>query len=148
MPTNSEISAFTDEQRRAWQASWSHDESAIAHTPTGHRYTMIIAAYVKRLLVTPAARFTANDQLKMLEGLASLIGTYFTADALAAIDPACDVFMSMVDEAKRANKDPKRCNESFEILTSWEVFNHLVRLNPSLLEAIKICHQRHAPAPH
>jgi hypothetical protein len=122
----------------------NEDEHAVVHTSAGHRYTMIIAAYVKRALtICPG---TANEQLQCLQSLNGLVDVNFTAEALQVIEPACDTFIEMVDEAMRANKDPNRCNESFAILTSPEVFRHLLQLNPSLLEAIRIGDRGRGPA--
>jgi hypothetical protein len=100
---------------------------------------MIIAAYVKRILIMPEVKLTPNEQLQALRSLNAMVDLTFTAEALQAIEPACDTFMEMVDEAMKADKDRKRCNESFTILTSEEVFDNLTRLNPSLIEARKLC---------
>jgi hypothetical protein len=145
MPTNKEIAAFTEEQRLAWHESWNEDERAVAHTSPGHRWGMVLASYLKRILIMPEAKLTANEQIRVLEFLAGIVDTVFDSEALAAIEPACDTAMDIVRTAMGADTDRKRINESFDILTSWEVFWHLVRLNPSLLEAVRICQRRGVP---
>ena len=55
--------------------------------------------------------------------------------------------MAIVDEAMNADKKPDRCNESFAILTSLEVFDNLKLRNPSLEEELRICGRGRKPGP-
>jgi hypothetical protein len=112
------------------------DDNLIFLCPAGHRYSFVVAAMSKRWIATEA--MSAGERLWILEKLHGLTDGFFTQAALAMIEPADDFFASIFEEAKTA--DPGNdCSNSFEILTSQEVFNNLARLNPSILKALRVC---------
>jgi len=59
---------------------------------------------------------------------------------MAAIEPANDVFMAIFNEALKLGegRTEGRYSEA-KLLTRWSVFWELLRLNPSMLKAIKLC---------
>jgi hypothetical protein len=73
----------------------------------------------------------------VLEQLNGLVDEYFTPAALAAINPADNVSAQIIREANKLDDDHNWRN--VYVLTSSEVFGNLVRLNPSILEAMKLC---------
>jgi hypothetical protein len=131
--------AMSHDDRTAWINSMSAVEQEVLFCPAGYRYTMIIAAFVKRALVT--IDMTAGERLHMLEQLTKMVDRYFTHAALAAIKPAGATFAAMVVEAQKLGD-----KKSFVLLTSWDVFNALLRHEPSLLEAIQISGNRARPS--
>ena len=74
----------------------------------------------------------------MLETLGKRVDRYFTAAALAAIEPICDTGYQIFREARKADKTEDGI-ESMMLLSSWEVFHRPVVLNPSLMLAIRLC---------
>jgi hypothetical protein len=144
MLTNKEIEAFTHEQRCAWLDGMSKDEREIAMTPVGYRFTMISAAFVKAAL--SKVKMTAAERLDHLEKLNGMVDAYFTEPALAAIQPASDTEIDIIGEALELDRgsDKPLLDASFELLTSWEVFNHLLALNRSLMESVRLCGYRGA----
>ncbi len=148
MPTNKEIDAFTHEQRSAWLDSMTEDEREICYSPPGFRYTLIIASFLKYMLTRIS--MTTEERVKHLERLNGLVDDSvvgLTEEGLAAIQVPCDTSIEIISAAMdvdRSDKPPFR--ESFKLLTSWEVFNHLVALNPSLLAAIKLRRYRSSAA--
>ena len=50
--------------------------------------------------------------------------------------------MEMMNEARSLDREDDRLGQaSFDVLTSWRVFGHFRRLNPSFLAAIKLRQQ-------
>jgi hypothetical protein len=139
MLTNKQISAMTQEQRIAWLDGMTADERLIVHTPVGYRYTMVFVAHVKRALVS--CEMPVGARLQMLEAINGSVDSYFTAAALAAIEPACDTEAQMIEECLKIED-----GKGLDLLASWEVFGHLLALNPSLLAAIKLSAGRAATA--
>jgi hypothetical protein len=113
----------------AWLDSLNDDETAIVHTPVGHRYMLVVISEAKRMLLMD---LPAEHRLKFLEHLDRRTDT-FTADVIAQIQPMCDEAYEMVKEARKLGP-----GKSLDILARWEVFNAFVALNPSLLTAIKM----------
>jgi hypothetical protein len=61
---------------------------------------------------------------------------------LAVISPMSNTEMEMMREARTLDREDDRLGHaSFKILTSWRVFGHFRRLNPSYLAAIKLRQQ-------
>jgi hypothetical protein len=117
----------------------------IGFAPPGYRHIIVLASYIKRVLVTQP--MTASERLQFLERLNGLVDEYFIAPALAAIQPVCDTGAAMIHEALKLDRgpEPQRCDQSFKMLTGEEVFDHLLQLNPSIGEAIRICERRRLP---
>jgi hypothetical protein len=121
------------------------------------RYVLILVAVTKRSLATPttdresqALNFrilTALDRLTRNEN-----GT-LTAEAIAAIEPACDHFVELHTEImklvpKRSGPfDPAQRCKDFEparkVFEKSETFEAFANLNPSLREAQKLCCSRY-----
>jgi hypothetical protein len=113
------------------------DEEVIDHTPVGYRWLIVYAAIFKRVLANDP--MTTGERLKMLEALNGMVGGWFTTAALAVLAPADDATMAIVREAWKLDGDNPALSPSFDVLTGSEVFDSLVRANPSILAAIKIC---------
>jgi hypothetical protein len=130
-----------DERRHAWLHSLSADESRVVMVPVGYKHTLLIIAYIKRALVTCEMR--AGERLRFLEKLNGLTDIFITPEMLAIIEPMSDAEMAIMHEARSLDReDDKLGSASFKVLTSWKVFNHLLRLNPSLLSAILLREKR------
>jgi hypothetical protein len=143
--TNKQIEAMTEEQRRAWLDGWSADEAAVGYLPDGYRFNILMAAYVKYALVTTP--MPVGERLQFLEGLDRLTDKTFTAEVLAAVKPASTTAVKMMNEALNNDPDRRRISDkTFRLLTSWEVIWRFIGLDPSLLDAIKLCghHSRRA----
>jgi len=83
-----------------------------------------------------------GKRLKLLELLNSLTDNWLTPEMLAIIAPASDTEMAMVNEARSLDREDDRLGQaSFDVLTSWRVFKHFRRLNPSFMAAIKLRQQ-------
>jgi len=134
MITDEQIHGQSSEERHAWLDSLNADESAIVHTPVGHRYTLVIISETKRLL---AMDLSAAHRLRFLEFLDSCTDNFLTAEAVAIVEPMCDEAYEMVKEARKLG-----ASKALDVLARWEVFNAFVVLNPSLLRAIKISKNR------
>jgi hypothetical protein len=126
--------ASDQDKHAAWLDSLSDDDRLVVHTPVGYQHLMLWAAYVKRAL---QGDMKAGKRLRLLERLNSITDWYFTPEMLAAIEPMCDTGDAMMREALSLDGD-KGCENSFKILTSWRVFGHFRRLNPSLMTAIRL----------
>jgi hypothetical protein len=116
----------------------SADERMFCQVPSGYQYRLLLISYLKYELVT--CEMTAGDRLELLEGISGMVDDYLTKELVAMIDPACETAAKMFAEATALDRDSAGCEASFNLLTSFEVFGHFVRLNPSLLEAIRSRH--------
>jgi hypothetical protein len=115
------------------------DELSVLQAPTGYLHLMLWAAAAKRALLFD---MPAGKRLQLLEKLNGLTDNYFTPEMLAAITPMSDTEMEMVNEARSLDREDDRLGQaSFDVLTSWRVFGHFRRLNPSYLAAIKLRQQ-------
>ena len=137
MITSEQIGRQSSDERIAWLDSLNGDESAIVHTPVGHRYTIVIISEIKRRLLQP---LSAAHRLRFLEFLDSHTDLVLTAEAIAAIEPMCDEALEMVEEARKLG-----AAKALDVFARWEVFNAFVALNPSILTAIKMSTSRSRP---
>jgi hypothetical protein len=133
--TDEELRRMTSAQRSEWIDSLSADEKLILNCPPGYLWMIIMASWVKHWLVT--VKMTTEERLEILEKLNGLTDEKFTAEALATIKPANDISVQMIEEARKLD-DAGDLSRSFDVLVGWETFGHLVRLNPSILDAIKL----------
>jgi hypothetical protein len=102
--------------------------------PYGHRFSMICAALIKRVLADP--KLPPTEKLEFLEKLDALPDDIFTRAVLVAIKPMTDAEVAMVDAAASLDgADDKRCNASFDVLTK-NAFAHFASL--SLAPAIEL----------
>jgi hypothetical protein len=134
--TDEELAAMTHAERYAWIDGLSEDERLIVYLPVGYRSELIEASLIKRMLIRTET--TAGDRLRLLETLGHMIRDQFPAAAMAAIEPADDVTAEIVREARSLDAEDSHGMASYRMLTSWMVFDHLARLNPSLLDAIRL----------
>ena len=113
------------------------DDQLCVNVADGHKWALIIAALTKRTLQIPGLKPAAR--LDLLEKLNGLTDGYFTPDLLAAIEPMCDTSAAIFREARTLDppKDETRCAASFDVLATPSVFQHFVKLNPSIMAAIK-----------
>jgi hypothetical protein len=115
-------------------------------TPPGYLYTIAIASYFKRALVT--IEMPVAERLHFLEAINGWVDGFFTERALAAIEPACKTGAEMIRECMKVDRpDDWKRGRSLDLMASREVFGHLVGLNPSLLTAIQLCGPGRGPAP-
>ena len=108
----------------------------VLHTPIGYRYTLVIVAYTKRVLVS--YEIPVGERLRMLEAINSFVDNIFTEAALAVIEPACDTAMEMICECMKVDEGNPRCGKAFDMMGTSPVFGHLLKLNPTILAAIKL----------
>jgi hypothetical protein len=134
MITEEEIDQQTHDERCAWLASLDADETLIVHTPCGHKSVLVFIAHMKRVL---QSEIPTACRLKFLEGIASCRDHVLSEEAIAAIEPLSDEGQAIVDEAMKLG-----ARQALDIFARWEVFAAFVALDPSLLEAIKICENR------
>jgi hypothetical protein len=138
---------FDQVAHAAWLASLSDDERLIVHMPPGYQFELVFIAYAKRVLEHDP--LSVGQRLQLLEFLESRADGFFGPAAVAAIAPASSPFAAIVDEALRPDRDPKQNGmPSFHILTNLEVLSNLLQLNPSLIQAIRLCgHGRQVAEP-
>jgi hypothetical protein len=118
------------------------DDDLIAGLPEGQRFNLISAALAKRMLQTQG--ITVGQRLRLLELMNACTDLYFTADMLATVQPMTEIEFEIYSAA--ASLDSKdRSDESFKILTSPRVFGFFVKLNPSMMAAIKLKHDGSKP---
>jgi len=110
----------------AWIDSLNEDQTIILHTPIGHRYSLVMIAVTKRFLTT---KLPTETRLKLLEFLEREEASGF---AVAMVQPICDDGYAIYREAQKLG-----AHKALDVYASWDVFNALVALNPSLLDAIK-----------
>jgi hypothetical protein len=130
MITDEQIGRQSSEERIAWLNSLNADEDAIAHTPVGHRYSLVLISETKRFL---EHELSAAHRLKFLEFLDSCTDNFLKAEAIALVEPMCDEAYQMVKEARKLG-----AAKALDVFARWEIFNAFVALNPSLLTAIKM----------
>ena len=133
-PTPTQLAHMTEQERTIWTGR-SDDERAVLHTPPGYRYTLVLAAWMKRVLL--ARDLSVGDRLWLLEGINELVDGTFTEAALAAIAPASDTEMEMVRECLRAdNGNNTKRGASLDLMAA--AFGDFVKVNPSLLASLKL----------
>ena len=102
----------------------------------GHKLNFIIAALTKRTLQIPGIK--PADRLTLLEKLNGMTDDWFTADMLAGIEPMDDTGLAIYEQARTLDPaDDKTHAASFKVLATPLVFQHFVKLNPSIASAIE-----------
>jgi hypothetical protein len=105
--------------------------------PPGIRHSFWIVAIAKFILET--GHLSADENLRVLKSIHSIpdeIG-YFNKEVLAMIQPASRAVYEIFDAASKLGSD-----DFFKVLTSRETFDILLKLNPSVLEAIEYADAR------
>src|SRR5690242_14877817 len=117
--TNKQLAAMSQEERSAWIASLSADETMVLHVPVGHRVSLLLIAHTKRVLVRDR-HATTEDQLRALELLNSLTDSFLTPAAMVAVQPACATAAEMIKHALSLDGENERLTKSCDVLSSWE----------------------------
>jgi hypothetical protein len=113
------------------------DDELCSLVSSGHMMDFIVVALTKRVLQTPNIK--PGDKLYLLEKLNGMTDIYFRAEMLAMIEPAGDIECQIISEANSLDPpdDTTHGMASYRVLTSPNVFQHFLTLNPSILAAIK-----------
>ena len=126
--------AMTTEEHCAWLDSLSDDEWMTVHMAPGYLCNLIIISQLKCALATSG--MTVGERMELLEGLSTFADKFLTDEAVAAIEPACDIAIKMIHEAMALNT-----NEMWHLMGRFDVFSEFAKLNPSLLTAIRLCNR-------
>ncbi len=118
----------------AWLDALDGEEWLMVHMPSGHLMNLAYASYFKRALLT--VEMSAGDRLKFLDGMARMISGPVTAEAVAVIEPACDMAAKMLQEINSLPKE--KVSHAFD---QADLFRKLAKLNPSLITALELCPQ-------
>jgi hypothetical protein len=90
----------------------------------------------------------AGQRLQFLEWINGQTCTSVTPEMLEMVEPMSETEMKMMHEARSLNrKDDPGGSTSFDVLTSKEVFEDFLALNPSLLAAITLHNKQWNVAP-
>lgn len=119
-------------EHSAWLDALTGDEYRMVHMPVGHLFSIAFVSVIKHALLT--IEMTAGDRMKLLDGIARVIDGSVTPAALAAIEPADDLGLKMMQEITRLPAPRQTC-----AFRDADVFRLMAQLNPSLLTALKRC---------
>lgn len=122
----------THAEHCAWLDALDGEEWLIVHMPPGHLMSLAFASNFKRALLT--VEMSAGARLKFLDGMARMIYGPVTAEAIAAIEPACDTAAKMLREINSLPKE--KVSYAFN---QADLFSKLAKLNPSLITALERC---------
>jgi len=126
----------TEEQHRAWLANLSAEENTLVMIPDGYKFSMLIIAYFKHVLVSDS--MSDAERLWTLEAINSMIDSYLSQEMVARIDPMSDTEARMFGEAASADRGSKGCKASYKILTEHKTFKLFVDRNEGLRQAIRM----------
>jgi hypothetical protein len=133
---NNDPQPYDPEAHRAWLDSLSPDELLTVYVPPGHMLTLIGTALMKRAVQSPGIK--PGEKLRLLEMVNGWTDLWFTPEMLALVDPMSDTEFQIYREAKSLDpEDDKRCQASFDVLSSPRVFWHFFTLNRGIANAIK-----------
>ena len=130
---------MTPQEHLTWLATLTDDELRIVETPPGYLSSFVMVSWLKHVLT--AREMRAEERLELLEALGKLLDAR-CATALVAIRPASGVEVQMIQEALAAGP-----SAGLDLLGSFPVFAPLAKLNPTLMEAIKIWWPNWLPVP-
>jgi hypothetical protein len=119
-------------EHSAWLDSLRGDEYRIVHMPIGHLFNIAFVSFLKQGLLT--IKMTAGDRLRILDSMATVINGPVTAEAVTAIEPVDAVGSEMMREIMRLPVE-----RQVLAFRDGDVFRLMARLNPSLLQALKLC---------
>jgi hypothetical protein len=114
----------------SWLGRLSPEEQWDAYLPCGYWYDLVVASQIKRLL---QREMPADLRLRFLELLNRKASGLVTMEAIAAIQPACDAAMAMIEEL-----EPLSIADKCRVMRRIEVFDAHIALNPSILDAVKL----------
>ena len=116
----------------AWLDSLVGDEWRMVYMPSGHLFNMAEISLFKYVLLN--VELTAYYRLKTLDSIAGCVFGPVTEEAVAAIEPCCEIGRKMLAEIHSlpiAKQTSAFCD--------GDVFQLLAKLNPSLLAALRLC---------
>src|SRR5262245_48696112 len=113
-----------------------HDDDA-ALIASGYRANLIMIAMTKKWLERDD--LSVADRLSYLEHLNTAAFGALSKAAVNAVEAASDAFEEAFNDAMRVDSSENQAATAFGILERDEAFASLVRLNPSILTAIKLC---------
>jgi hypothetical protein len=122
----------TDAEHVAWLDSLEGDERRLVFMPPGHLFNLAEISLLKRGLL----KFDLPMDVKM-RALETITGCAFgpvTSEAIAAIEPCCDVGAEMFKELHSLER-----SQQSRAFADGDVFRLLAKLNPSLLRALDLC---------
>jgi hypothetical protein len=137
--TQRESGQMSQVEHAAWWASLNDDEQMLAYVPSGYYLTLLWAAYLKHALIN--WNLPVGERLAMLQALADAADQRLTHAVLAVVEPAGPALVEIFEAAMKLDDDNAIC----EVLTRWSSIQSLVRLEPSLLDAIRLM-ERHSTA--
>jgi hypothetical protein len=126
------------EDHAAWQSTWNDDERMLAHFPPGYWQDLVEIAQIKRLL---SNEMPPDLRLRFLKTMNDRAHGILTVEALQRVEPACDTAMQMLDRMKALSDSDRR-----RLLQRWNVMAAFIKLNPSILEAIRLCSSSYVAA--
>ena len=123
----------------AWLDSLEGDDYRIVYMPVGHLYNLAYVAYWKHFLL--CHKVPLELQLKTLSAITECAHGPVTTEAVAAIEPSCEIGVQMMKELQKVET-----NKRIYAFQEGGVFRLLAKLNPSLLRALALC-QCHPAVP-
>jgi hypothetical protein len=130
-------------EHAAWWGSLSNDDQLVASCPSGYWIELLLAAVTKRWLQSDS--LPVAERLQFLTTLADMsapgagnMTTVMTHEAVAAIEPANDEVAEIVEAALKLGSDDDSHHAGLDLLARWSVFTSLLRMQPSLMDAIKL----------
>lgn len=127
-----QIDRMSADEKSAWIETLSDDEWKILWAPAAGKYGLVLAAQIKSLLLKPGA--TAHSRMNLLQALHRIPDSFVSADAIATIAPACATARQMFSELMTLPN-----YQVPALFWRQEPFSSFAALNPSLLDAIKLC---------
>jgi hypothetical protein len=103
----------------------------IGDLPCGYQYDLVLVSQIKRLLQDD---MPIDLRARLLELIAKRARGVITMEAVAAIQPAPHAAMAMLDEMSKLSIQDKE-----NVMRRPEIFEAHIALNPSILNAIKLC---------
>jgi hypothetical protein len=137
--TNGQLEKMTQDDRSAWLDSMDDDEELVARCPSGTWHELVMTAYFKHALLD--VPMPAGERLRFLEFLDDIPRrsiSMLTREVVAAIKPANNALVKIIHEARALDRDEDRGQASFKLLSSWECRWHALKVQPSLLEALRL----------
>jgi hypothetical protein len=124
----------------------AEEEDAVTMFPLGYRFTLLWVSYIKHALVN--LKMTAGYRLRFLEYIDDAVCLSVSREMVELVQPMSETEIQMIHVARSLDrKDDPAGSASFKVLTSPEVFNDFLALNPSLLAAIMLHNKEWQPAP-
>jgi hypothetical protein len=103
----------------------------IGDLPCGYHYDLVMVSEIKRIL---QEEMPLEFRARFLELIAKRARGVINMAAVAAVTPAPDAAMAMFKEMDRLSVSDRE-----NIMRRRDVFEAHIALNPSIMEAIKLC---------